>query len=81
MSEIEIGKIIHTFPKIAVAIIELREALHVGDTIHIKGAHDDFTQTVESIQVDHNAVDHAEAGMQAGIKVISKVHVNDRVFK
>ena len=48
MEEKEVGKIIHYFRKISVGIIELTDTLRVGDTIHIKGTHDDFTQKVGS---------------------------------
>ena len=81
MEEKEIGKITHYFGKISVGIIQLKDSLKVGDTIHIKGAHDDFTQTVESLQIEHNQVQEAKAGDAVGIKVKSKVHENDVVFK
>ncbi len=81
MEEREIGTVTHYFGKISVAIIKLKETLRVGDTIHIKGAHDDFTQTVESMQVEHKNVNEAGAPLEVGIKINQKVHENDRVFK
>ena len=81
MAEQEIGKISHYYNHLNVGIIELSAPLKVGDTIHIKGAHDDFTQTVESIQLEHENVEKAEAGDPAGVKVSQKVHENDKVYK
>lgn len=81
MAEQEIGKITHYYNHLSVGIIELSAPLSIGDTIHIKGAHDDFTQTVDSIQLEHKDVEKADAGDMAGIKVTQKVHENDTVYK
>ena len=80
MEEKEIGVITHYFGKISVGIIELDAPLKVGDTIHIKGAHDDFNQTIDSMQIEHDAVESANKGDFVGIKVIQQVHANDKVF-
>jgi len=81
MEEKEIGKVNHFFGKISVGIIELSDALKVGDTIHIKGAHSDFTQTVDSMQVEHETVEEGKAGDMVGIKVADRVHEHDKVYK
>lgn len=79
--EEEIGRISHYYNQLEVGIIELSASLKIGDTIHIKGAHDDFTQTVESIQIEHDNVEEAKAGDSAGVKVSQQVHENDKVYK
>jgi putative protease len=81
MPEKEIGKITHYFGKPSVGIIELTDTLKVGDTIHIKGVHDDFSQPVESLQVDHKDAPEGLKGQSVGIKVQKKVHPHDKVFK
>lgn len=81
MEEKEIGKITHYFNKISVGIIELADILKVGDTIHIKGHSEDFTQAVDSMQIEHANVSEAKAGDSIGIKVAQKVHPEDKVFK
>ena len=81
MQEKEIGKITHYFGKISVGIIELTDSLKVGDNIHIKGTHTDFTQKVDSMQIEHQNVQEAKAGDFVGIKVIEKVHPKDKVYK
>ena len=81
MAEQEIGKISHYYNHLEVGIIDLTAPLKVGDTIHIKGAHDDFTQKVELIQIEHDNVQEVKAGDSAGVKVSQKVHENDKVYK
>jgi len=81
MPEKEIGVITHYYGKIGVGIIQLSDTLKVGDTIHIKGHATDFTQTVSSMQIEHQNVQEAKAGDLVGLKVEQKVHPNDRVFK
>ena len=81
MPEEEIGKITHYYNNIEVGLIELTASLKIGDTIHIKGAHDDFTQAVESMQIEQDKLTDAKAGDVVGVKVIAKVHENDKVYK
>jgi putative protease len=78
--EKEIGIVTHYFNKISVGIIKLKTPLNLGDEIHIKGAHDDFTQSVESMQINHQDVLRAPKGAEIGIKVLQRVHQNDKVY-
>lgn len=80
--EEEIGKIAHYFPKISVGVLELSKGtLQIGDTIHIKGHTTDFYQKIESMQVEHNAVDSVKPDEPVGLKVESPVREHDLVFK
>ena len=76
----EVGKVSHYFSKIGVAVIELTDTLKVGDMIHIKGATSDFTQKVDSMQVEHVGVPEAKAGESIGMKVKEHVRQHDQVF-
>ena len=76
-----IGKVTHYFNKISVAVVELEDTLKVGDVIHIKGATTDFTQEVESMQIEHKNVDTAKKGQAIGLKVSQPVRENDNVYK
>ena len=78
---VEIGRITHFFTKISVAVIELIAPLAVGDTIMIKGPTTDFEQVVESMQIEHNNVQSAEAGQSIGLRVAQRVRENDMVYK
>jgi putative protease len=79
--ETVLGKIIHYYPKIGVAAIILEDHLANGDRIHIRGAHDDFYQTVTSMEIDHHTITDADKGQDVGIKVIRKVHEGDIVYR
>jgi putative protease len=78
---VEVGRIVHFFSKIDVAVIELKAALSVGDTIAIKGPTTDFEQRVDSMQIEHNNVQRAEPGQSIGLKVLQRVRETDVVFK
>jgi translation elongation factor EF-1alpha len=76
-----IGKITSYFSKIGVAAIELSNTLKVGDTIQIIGVNVDFTQEVESMEIEHEKVKEAKKGDLIGLKVKEKVREGDKVYK
>jgi len=78
---VEVGRVTHFFSKISVAVIELTTSLAVGDTIIIKGPTTDFEQVVESMQIEHQNVQRAEAGQSIGLKVTQRVRETDIVYK
>ena len=57
------------------------DELHTGDKIHIKGATSDFDQEVESMEIDHKAVDVAKPGDQIGLSVIEHAREHDAVYR
>lgn len=80
--EVKIGDIIKFFAKPSVAAIKVTEGkLKVGDELHYKGATTDFTEVVESMEVDNNSVDEAGPGAMVGIKVAERVRPGDKVYK
>ena len=81
MPEKEIGKIAHYFNKIGVAAIELTCDLEFGDTIHVKGHTSDWTQNVDSMQIEHASVEKAGPGESVGIGVEGHAHQHDVVYK
>ncbi len=81
MPEQKIGVVTHYFGKIGVAAVEITDGeLSVGDTIHVKGHTSDFTQAVDSMQLEHDAVESAKAGENVGIKVVEHAREHDEVF-
>lgn len=79
--EKQIGRVTHYFGKVGVAAIELEDELKVGDTIHIKGHTSDWTQKVESMQIEHRDVQSAGPGDVVGIKVNEHAREHDVVYK
>ena len=66
MPEEVIGKVVGYFAKIGVAAIEMEGELKVGDTVHFKGHTSDFTQTVESMQIENEAMEEVKAAIPSG---------------
>ena len=82
MAETKIGEIVKFFAKPSVAAIVITaDGLKVGDTIHITGHTTDFTQTVDSMQIDNQSVDEAKVGDDVGIKVTDRTRPGDAVYK
>lgn len=81
VSEAPVGVITHFFGKIRVATVRLDAPVAVGDRLHVKGANDDFTVRVKSMEINHRAVERAEAGQEVGIAMPAKAHSGDRVLR
>jgi putative protease len=82
MSEVKVGKVTHYFDRLGVAVFEITDgALKVGDTAHVVGHTTNFTQPIDSIQVEHQSVPSASAGQSVGVKVKSPARQHDEVFK
>lgn len=77
-----IGEITHYFGKIGVAVLKLTKgSLKVGETIHLVGHGADFTQTVDSMQVEHKNVEEAKKKDDVGLKVNDVVKEGVEVYK
>ena len=81
MAEEQIGKIIHYYNKIGVAVVQLEGNLKVGDTIHVKGKVSDFEQAIESLQLDHKNVDSAKKGEEVAVKLNERAKEGDIVYR
>ncbi len=77
----EVGKVLHFFGRINVAVIELTDIISVGDKIAIMGPGTDIEQIVESMEIEHVKVNQATAGQSIGMKVKGYVRENDTVYK
>lgn len=82
MPEEKIGQVVGYYARISVAAVQLTEgSLRVGDTIRIHGHTTDFTQPVESMEVNHQPVQQAEPGAEIAIKVRERTRQKDQVFR
>ncbi len=81
MAEQEIGKITHYFGKISVAAMKLSGALSVGDTIKIVTHTGEFTQKVDSMQIEKTQVSAAKPGDEIGFKVAQPVKEGNTVYR
>ena len=60
----EIGRVEDYFAKVGVVALRLGGSLAVGDRIRIRGHTTDFSQQVNSIQIEHESVDGARSGAE-----------------
>lgn len=77
-----VGSVVHYYGHISVAVVRVDQgALSAGDTIRIKGHTTDFTQPVDSMEIDHQPVGRVEAGQEAGLKVAQHAREHDQVYR
>jgi translation elongation factor EF-1alpha len=76
-----IGKVIHFFDKISVAVVKLDTGLKLGDKIRIEGHGQGFEQAVDSMQIEHEQLKEAKKGQEVGMKVAKPVKAGDLVYK
>ena len=81
--EQRIGVVTHYYSHLSVATMRLEPGttLHVGDIIHIHGHTTDFTQKVESLEVDHAPVTEVGPNDDFGLNVIEHAREHDAVFR
>ncbi len=81
MADKQIGKVTHYYDKISVAVVELIGNLKVGDTIKIVGHGNEFTQKVDSMQIEHEKLEDAHKDQEIGLHVDQQVKEGDVVYK
>lgn len=82
MTPFKIGKVIHYYDKINVAVIKLTSDLAQGEIIRFeRGGEELFDQQVESMQVEYEKVKEAFAGDTIGIKTTEFVKEGADVYK
>lgn len=79
--EVEIGKVVHYYNHIHVAVLSLTDSLKIGDKIHIVGHATDFTERVSSMEVEHHSIVWVKPGDNVAVKVDQPVHEHDIVFR
>ena len=81
MANTKVGTIDHYYDKIAVAVVKVSNPIKVGDQIKISGHANEFTQGIDSMQIDHKEIKEAKKGDAVGMKVDQPVKAGDAVFK
>ena len=82
MAEQLIGKVTHYFGKAGVAAIQITDGeLRVGDTVRILGHTSDFTQQINSMQIDRAPVELAKVGDHIGVQVVEHAREHDEVYR
>jgi putative protease len=82
MPEQQVAVIVKFFAKPSVAALQVTEgSIKTGDTLRYKGHTTDFTEAVNSMEVDNQPVEEAKVGDLVGVKVKERVRENDKVYK
>lgn len=82
MNYYKIGRILHYYDKIGVAVVELEGDLATGDKIKfVRGGEDLFEQEISSMQVEHEKIEKASKGDTIGLKVDQEVREGAEIFK
>ena len=78
---IEVGVVLHYYPRAAAAVIALSRPIHRGDTIHVRGQTTDFVQPVRELALDGASVSEGTPQQQIGVRFEQRARVGDRVFR
>jgi translation elongation factor EF-Tu-like GTPase len=79
--EAAIGTVTHYYSHLGVAIVQINNGtLKTGDRIHVQGHTTDFTQPVESMELEHQHIDQAATGHVVGLRVKDEARVHDIVY-
>ena len=80
MEEERVGVVTHFFSHLSVAAVMLEKPLKVGDSIHIVGHTSDFTEKVNSMQLEHDMVTEGQPGQEVAITVVEHGVEHDVVY-
>jgi len=75
-----IGKITHWYDKIGVAVVKLGGSLKVGDSIKVKHGDDEFEETIDSMQLNHESIKSGKKGQEVAIKLSHQAKENSEVY-
>jgi hypothetical protein len=78
-----IGVVTHYYSHLSVATLRLESGttLRVGDVIHVRGHTTDFSQRVESLEVNHAPATEVRPNDDFGLKVVEHAREHDVVYK
>ncbi|HHT19335.1 MAG: U32 family peptidase [Euryarchaeota archaeon] len=82
LSKKDVGEVVNYYSKVKAAEIRLWNHLTVGDEIVVEGpSTGSITQTIESIQIEHENVFEGRKGQNIGISIKNKVRPGDLVYR
>lgn len=75
-----VGKVIHYYDKIGVAVVKLSKALKVGDKIKVVHGETSFEQTIESMQLEHAQIEAGKKGQEVAVKIDKEAKSGSAVY-
>jgi len=76
----KIGEVVHFFDKILVAIVKLTAPLKTGTEVKFKHGDNEFTQTIDSMEIEHKPITIAKKGDEIGVKIKQAVKEKTEVY-
>lgn len=82
MADEPLGKVVHYYDHIGVAVMNLTQGqLSLGDQIRIATKDGEFEQVVDSMEINKQKIQTAKPGDDFALKVDQPVREGDQVFK
>lgn len=75
-----LGKVVHFYPHISVAVVEVAASIKQGDKISLQHHEVSFQQSVSSMQIDYTKITEAKKGQVIGMKVAKPVKEGTLVY-
>jgi len=76
-----VGKVIHYYDKIEVAVVKLQKSLKIGDKVKFEKGDKSFEQIIESMQLEHEQVTSGKKGEEIAVKVDQVAKNDTAVYK
>lgn len=80
MADQPVGKVVHYYDKIGVAVVRLDKKLSVGDRVRLQHGEDSFEQEVVSMQLDHKSINEGKKNDEVAMKVDQKAKEGTVVY-
>jgi len=78
---IEVGVVLHYYPRAAAGVVALSRPIHRGDTIHVRGQTTDFVQAVQELALEGAPVSAGAPPQQVGVRLAQRARAGDRVYR
>lgn len=77
-----IAEVIHWFDKVSVAILRIEKGakIKVGDKVVVGDGDKEFEQEIVEMQLNHESIEEAKAGMEIGVKFDQKSREGTKVY-
>jgi len=75
-----LGKVIHYYDKIGVAVVRLTKGIKTGDKVKFVHGDKEFEQPVTSMQLEHEQIKAGKKGQEVAIKVGQEVKSGTKIF-
>lgn len=75
-----LGKVIHYYDKIGVAVVKLSKPIKTGDGVKFVHGDKEFEQTIESMQLEHEPIKAGKKDEEVAMKVDQVVKTGTQVL-